>query len=438
MEVDYSILFVVIGSAAILLAIYAMLYRKFVYSVIDPLFVWIFTTSFASVLALQIIPSLQDIIHFFACQLSLWFGFKIAYSRHYNLNPNIERQNVHYKFSDQLILQWTTYFLLLVYISSNVIIGYNKGFALLSDAPTESKIANFQQGFGLFRKINWSTGTFVSTALIFMYFVNRKRINLIFLVIVAFFSSLEGSKSALLQFAISAGIVFYHPLFSDKQVFIKKFKRYIPLFFVATMSVFFAVLWKENSDLDSVFFAFIKRLLYSGDSILYYYQPVNISYFENYSFLNYISVLTNPILGFFRIQPYQEAVGNIMVDNLRAPGPMTPITVGPNAPFYIEGRIYFYYWGAFPFSFLVGYIYSLLRIHYFSLKSTSAFYFVYMGSFFHLASTMINDISLAITQSFDLAFFVIPPYIVVSFLLTRRLHLRLGSTSFKLYKLFKT
>jgi len=284
MEVDFGLLPFIIGSAVAMFVVYVLLYREFIYSIIDPLFIWIVTTSFASILAIQVIPSTQDIIHFFACQISLWLGCKIAYSRSNSITSTIVSKGESNQFSDQYILQWTTYSLLFIYVISNIIVGYSKGFALLSDTPTESKIANFQQGFGLFRKINWSTGTFVTTSLCFMYFLKKKRIDLIFLFIVIFFSSLEGSKSALLQIAISAGIILYHPVFSDKKAFVKKFQRYIPVFLIGTMVVFFIVLMKENDDLDSVFFAFVKRLLYSGDSILYYYQPVNVDILKNILF----------------------------------------------------------------------------------------------------------------------------------------------------------
>jgi hypothetical protein len=172
-------------------------------------------------------------------------------------------------------------------------------------------------------------------------------------------------------------------------------------------------------------------LLYSADSVLYYYQPVNIAHFEPYSFSDYIAHITNPILGFFRLQPYIDAPGVVMLDNLRPPGSDSDIIVAPNAPFYIEGKIYFNFWLAFPYSFFVGYLYAKLRVHYFSITKSSAFYFVFMGSLLRLASVMIVDINLAVTQSFDLFFFVLLPYLILSFLLTHKLKIRLRSKFLK-------
>lgn len=436
MDISNDSLLLITFWSLLLFCAYYLLYYKFIYSVIDPLFSWIFATSFASYLAVQVIPTTQDVIHFFGCQLSLWFGFMIAYNVN-NSSIKIVSATIQYEFYDHTLLRWTTYFLLSLYILSNIIIGYSKGFALLSSVPTEAKIANFQQGFGIFRKINWSAGTFVGIALIYMYVNKRRKTDLFFLIIVIIFSSLDGSKSALIKIAISAGFIFYHPAFSKEKLALKKFQQYMPLFFACAIALVFIVLLKENDGLNSAFIALVRRLLYSADSLLYYYQPVNVDFFEKYSPWDYVSVVTNPILGFLRLQPYHEAIGNIMVDNLRLPGSIASVTVGPNAPFYIEGRIYFYYWLAFPFSIIVGYLYASLRVYFFSINKSSAFYFVYMASFLHLAGALIGDVNLAITQSFDLAFFVIPPYILISFIFKHRLRVRITPKLGKIFKVLK-
>ena len=426
MEIDFSTIPSLIGLAVALFTVYIILYYKFIYSIIDPLCVFIFTTAFASVLAIEVIPNTSDLLHFFGCQLALWLGFVAAYQPLLGKQELIQSEQS-YDFHDQTLLRWAAYLLLCLYILSNLIIGYVKGFALFSDEPTVSKIANFQQGFGLFRKINWSTGTFAFTALLYLFLVKKKKIDLVLLGVVVLFTSLEGSKSALLQIAISSGIVIYHPAFSQQRLLLKKFQQFIPVLATGTIGIFLLVLLKENDGYEETFFALIRRLLYSADSVLYYYQPVNVAYFESYSFGDYIARLTNPILGFFRLQPYIEAPGLVMIDNLRPPGSTINSIVGPNAPFYIEGKIYFNFWVAFPYSFLVGYLYAALRVYYFSIKQSSAFYFVYMGSLLRLAGALIIDVNLAVAQLFDLAFFVLLPYIGISFLLTGKLKIRLRS-----------
>ncbi|UFH55975.1 O-antigen polymerase [Spirosoma sp. KNUC1025] len=432
MEIENGILPEVLAWIAIILAIYLTLYYKFLYSIIDPLFNWIISTAFASYFATLVIPDVQDIYHFFGCQIALWFGFVIAYCK--NNIPSIKAEPAH-NFSDQLLLRYTTYFLLSIYILSNIIIGYSKGFALFSDNPTLSKVEDFQGGFGLFRKINWAAGKFTSSALIYMYLIGGRRKDLIYFIIVAIFSAVDGSKSALFGVITTIGVILYHPSFLYKKDLLTKTKRYIPIFLVGALSISFVVLTKEKGSLNDAYLGFITRLLYSADSLLYFYQPVNIDFFEKYSYVDYISVITNPILGFLRLQPYQEAVGNIMYDNLRTIDTGSEITVGPNAPFYIEGRIYFYYWGAFPFSMLIGYLYAKIRVYYLSIKNASAFYFVYVSCFFQFATTLIGDVSLAVSLLFSLAFFVIPPYILIRLILYRKFTIRLKTNliiSFKI------
>ena len=64
------------------------------------------------------------------------------------------------------------------------------------------------------------------------------------------------------------------------------------------------------------------------DSLIFYYHPANIGLFDSYSFGDYVARITNPVLGFFRLQPYIEAPGNLMVDNQRTPGSIAGVTGG--------------------------------------------------------------------------------------------------------------
>jgi len=428
MELEFGLIPTLILLAVTMLFIYWLLYRKLVYSLVDPLFIFVFTTAFASVLVIEVVPEQRDVNHFFACQFGLWSGIALAYYLKNGAavmkadNPN------QFKFDNIALLKWCTYVALSIYVLSNLIIASTKGFALLSDAPSASRVANFQAGFGVFQKINWGVGTFVSTSLIFMYLYTSKRQFLYPLLIVIIFTALDGSKSSLLRIVIAAGFIFYHPAFSQKREAAKKFQKFIPIALLGIMGVFSTVLLKENDGIDGAALAFIRRLLYSADTVLYFYTPQNLDYFANFSPLAYIDRITNPIFGFLRIQPYQEALGNIMVENIMPPHSVTDVIVGPNTPFYIEGRIYFGFWGAIPYSFLIGYLCGLIRIYYFSIMRSSAFFLVLMGSFCQFANKIVSDINMAITQSFDMFFFVLPIIVVTSLILTG--HVALSKVQF--------
>ncbi len=404
-----------------MLLVYWLLYRKLVYSIIDPLAIFVFTTAFASVLVIEAVPEQRDIWHFFACQFGLWLGIAGVYHIKKGTSLMNSGDSNLFQFDNITLLKWSTYVLLSIYVLSNLIVANTKGFALLSDAPSESRVTNFQAGFGVFQKINWGVGTFVSTSLIFLYLYTLKRIYLYPLFIVILFTALDGSKSSLLRIVIAAGFVFYHPAFAQKREFAKKLQKFIPIALTGIMGIFFTVLLKENDGLDGAALAFIRRLLYTADTVLYFYTPQNLDYFATFSPWSYIDRLTNPILGFLRIQPYQEALGNIMVENVMPPNTTVDVIVGPNTPFYIEGRIYFGFLGAFVYSILIGYVCGFIRLYYFSIMRSSAFFLVLVGSFCQFANKIVSDINLAITQSFDMFFFVVPVFVLTSFLLKDRL-----------------
>ncbi len=420
MEIDFSVLPKILFLSVFFLFLYFLAYKKILYSFVDPLFFWVITTSFSSVLVLEVLTDFENVAHFFLSQAFLCAGMHFSREKFDNvIKLNKTRKTVN-NFTGLSLLIVITYVLFFMYVLSNLFVGYVKGFAFFSDTPTESKIANFRNGFGIFRKISWSAGTFVSTSFIFLLLTRKAKVDIVCLLVVIMFSSLEGSKSAIIQIAVSAGIVIYHPYFANKRSQISSFNKYLPFVAIMAMIVFFAVLSKENDSSDEVAFAFVRRLLYSADSILYYYLPVNINYFEKYNLFDFIQRIINPLLGFLRLQPYMDAPGNIMVENIKAGNSLDSVTVGPNTPFYIEGRIYFNYWASFMYCFFLGYLFFYIRQKFFSLKTSNAFFFVFFASFVHFASSLIIDINLAITQLLDLLFFVLPFYFIISLIVDKK------------------
>lgn len=417
MELNYDILPEILTYFFGFFVIMFLLYRKFIFSIIDPLFIFIFTTSFASVLVVLVLDDTLSIIHFFACQIFLFAGFAFINSK-YRL-PITQKTQIHFKGVS--ILEMTVLLLFVLYVTGNLIIFFTKGFTLLSDRPSNSKVADFQGGFGIFRKINWAAGGFVTAGLLFLYLNSRHTKHLILLLCVIFFTALEGSKGSLLKVLISFSFLVYHPIFNGKKDILKFFNRYIPIGLVALFFIFFVVLFKENDSPELAIFAFLRRLLYSGDSILYYYTPINENYFARYSFMDYPSYISSTVLGFLRLAPYKEAFGNVMVENVFPDFAKAEVIVGPNTPFYIEGKIFFGYYGAFLYSFLIGGLYAAIRKVYFSLTSPSAFLFVFLCSICQLSGTLITDTSLFVTILFDTCFFVFPAYILACFIVEKRI-----------------
>ena len=403
--------------------IYYLLYRPFIYAVIDPLFIFVFTTAFSSVLVINVVEEPRYIVHFFICQFFVWMGF--ASVQWYTGIPTKQSvNNTDPEFTDIDLLRYTTYVLWSIYVLSNLTFLQSKGFALLSDSPTLNKVANFQEGFGIFRKINWAVGGVAGAALIFLYLTKNRRHYLILLLFLIGLTALEGSKGALVRYVIALGLFIFHPAFRYKQNLLKRVQKFQPLAIVSIFIVFFAVLFKENDNSELVLLAFMRRLLYGADALLYFYQPTNVDYFAHFSAWDFPAYILNPILGFLRLAPYQEAFGNIMVENTLPPGVFPDLLVGPNSSFYTEGQVFFGYYGAFIYSFLLGCLASYLRSLYFSLARSSAFFFVFCSAIYQFSSAVLIDMKVFITQAFDTILLVLPVYVIVCLVIRRKFIIR--------------
>ncbi|WP_262891233.1 O-antigen polymerase [Spirosoma utsteinense] len=426
MHIDYDVIPEILFYSLAFFVLYFFCYRKYIYSILDPLFVYVFTLSFSSVLIISTLgdkPFYQA--HFFICHAFFFVGFTTAT---YLIRSKI-KQDISLSAPDQFydfeVLRLVIYALFAFYLMANIVLFYTTGFALLSDDPTIAKVENFDKGFGIILKINWGIGSFLISGLLFFILSKARKVDIILFSIVIMLTALEGSKSSLLRILIIFMLLINHKLFLSKKKITPKFKLIVPLGIVAVLGVFFTVLFKENADSDQAIFAFVRRFLYGADSTLYFYSPVNDQYFSRFRFWEFPSHLFNQILGFLRLVPLQEALGNVMVANVLPDHKGT--IVGPNTPYYIEGQIYFGYYGAFVYSLLVGGSYAFFRQYFFDSRYYSAFWFVLICSICHQASALAVEVNLFLTQAFDTCFFVIPVYIFMNLavkgrLIVRKLH----------------
>lgn len=423
MQIDYDVLPQILLYSAGFFTIYFLCYRKYIYSLLDPLFIYIFTISFSSVL---VIYTLEDtpvyIIHFFACHAFLYAGFvlTVRWLKKYKHPPVASASTS--SFFDYEALRITVYALFALYALANIVLFYTTGFALLSDEPTLAKVENFAKGFGIILKINWGVGSFVAAGLLYFMLSEKRWVNGILLLFVVFFTALEGSKSSLLRILITLFLLLNHQLFQHKKSIIKKLRLVAPLGILGLFGVFFAVLFKENADPEQAVFAFVRRLLYGADATLYFYHPINEQFFARFHFWDYLGHLLNPILGFLRVVANEEALGNVMVLNV-LPDAVGTI-VGPNTPYYIEGQIYFGYYGAFVYSAVVGSVYAFIREYFFNARYYSAFWFVLICCICQQAYFLNIEVTLVVTQVFDTCFFVVPTYTIISLFMNKRIRIR--------------
>lgn len=422
MIIDYEVIPTILLSAAVFFAIYFTIYRRYIYSVLDPLFVYyVFTLSFSSVLVINVlIDKPPFLIHFFLCHAFFFIGFYLSIQISKKYFYNNYRVKLPIDLFDYKIFCVTLYSLFGIYLVANIIVFYTTGFALLSDDPTIAKVENFSQGLGIILLINLGIGNFVITGLLFLVLIKPIKIDFFLLFVAVALTALEGSKAGLVRILITLMLLVNHGFF-QKQNIIKRIKWAIPLGIVAVLSVAFTVLSKESSDSDQTLFAFIRRLLYGADSILYFYLPVNQQHFAQFHFWQYPAYFFDQILGFLRIVIPKEALGNVMVMN--AFPAMNGTIVGPNTAYYIEGQIFFGYYGAFIYSMAVGATYAFIRQYYFHARYYSVFWFVLVCCVFQQASALTNEVTFFISQVFYTLFFVVPVYLFISLVMRGKIRL---------------
>ena len=423
MQVDDTTLPEIYLYAFLFFVLYFLLYRKYIYSVVDPIFLYIAGLAFSSVLVINVLESEPVYIyHFFICHFFLFVGFSSIVNYLKRTRDTEKHLKLPVDFFDYYTVRLTVYILFFIYVLANIVLFYSTGFALLNDDPTLAKVENFSKGYGIILFINWGVGQFLLPAVIFFILYRPRAIDYTLLFFLIALTSLEGSKSALFRILIVLFLWVNHPLFKHKKQIVKWIKLSAPIGIFASLLVSFIVLSKENGSTEDAFFAFIKRLLYGADSILTFYLPVNEQYFSKFHFWEYPAHFFNQVLAFFRIVPNHEALGNIMVENA-FPSRVGTI-VGPNTPYYIEGQIYFGYYGAFIYSMLVGICYGLIREYFFNNKSSSVFWLIFTCCICQQAGALHAEVTFFFIQSFYSCFFVIPVYVVVSLAIHGRLKFR--------------
>ncbi|MFC4233115.1 O-antigen polymerase [Parasediminibacterium paludis] len=407
---DFRELWIIIGQSFLLFLLFFLLYKKFIFSIFDPLFFFLITQAFSVELSILTLNSLY-FLHIIFCELFFFLGFIV-------LAPS-KRKFKHIEIGHLLkvtssSLEYLNVFLnisLIIIIISNIYLFSQSGIILLAKDPSESKVTTFSEGGGLgvVRRINWGVLYFSGLISVFLYLKTNKTSYLIKFLIIIFVSSLSGSKGALL-FYIQA-LPFFAILYKGKSVF-NKIKKLIYVLIPVSCALVLYILFTISKDVDATFFALGYRFLYFGDAILFYYDQYSLKHFTSYSMLNFLwDELSSP-LALFRLTNYEIPLGYKLVmfrENIN-----TIPVFGPNVPFYVKGHIYFGYFGALLYSFSLGIIVGYLRRYFYLLlmrlkeSVTSIFAFVFIIFINLLLFGIAQDSTLFFGTLFDTIIFSIP------------------------------
>ncbi|RYX84637.1 hypothetical protein EON73_03235, partial [bacterium] len=184
---------------------------------------------------INVVQENRYIVSYFICHIFLFLGFFTIQK----LN-NSKTEKIHYSFYDLNLLRVTAYILMFIYVLSNIFTFITRGAALFSDDPY-ARETNFENGFGIFRRVNWGIGSFLVAALTILYVKERKSKYIYMMLSLALFTVMEGTKSSLLRILIVMAAMLEHPYFKEKYSISSSIKKYTPIGVILLFAAFFFV-----------------------------------------------------------------------------------------------------------------------------------------------------------------------------------------------------
>lgn len=388
------------------LACIFVLFRKMLYSVLDPA-IWLIPL-FSSLIALSYYTNLFS---YLVCSiLAFWMGM-------YVINGNRVTRNFEpARISNLLTLKVFTEIVFGVYILACLYIFKKSGIPLLSDNPTESKIAVFE-GVGIIRRITMIGGLLpINLTLLIFASTNKKRYILL-LVIYSFVKLLLGSKSSVIGLVFPLLYFITQKNLSPKAIPFSQYRKYLYAIFAVSIAIFVVIVSKEAElEGSSLIFSMGFRLMEFGDVMLFYQDDSVQAVFAGYDFMRFIPDELNNILGMFRLAPYNDPLGFVMAQE--AAGKFLDTIVGPNIPLPIKGHIYGGVFGGIAYSFIIGIVFAKIRKFFFTMQIRDIFFYSIIAFVFFNLMGIIRQSEAFISLIFDYFFYTFP-ILFVSQLLIR-------------------
>ncbi len=337
------------------------LYRKYVLSILDPLFFFLVIQAFSIQLSFIVLKETQYIVNIILCEFALFWGFVLIAPKNKQIVLGLNTNRLEIPKMQTEFLTIFCNIAMIVIVIANVYLISQKGIALFSDDPSESKVTSFSSGggLGIVRRINWGLLYFVGLVYMYLFLQNGKKIHLFAILLLIILSSFGGSKGALLFFIQSFSFISLIANFKKNENF-KVLKKVTFLLIPVAAILVFYILFAVWRDVSSTFIAIGTRFLLFGDAMGYYYDKFSIKHFAPYSIFDFIYNELNGIFGFFRLAPYKIPLG-YELEMFQANTSTVPV-FGPNVPFYVKGHIYFGYVGAIVYSFLLGMVIGKIRL----------------------------------------------------------------------------
>jgi hypothetical protein len=320
--------------AAVIGMVYVIAYRKFVCSVVDPLNVFIISQVCSCVLAILVIHEPALLCQFFAAQAAFYVGFRLSRSR------RSRSLCVDWSSGEIQIVETAIAVLFVGWVVANVYVGLTVGLPLFSGHASEAKVQTFREGLGFVKRLNGGAGLLVTAgSLILAILGTHRRVFAGIFVASLLVSTLDASKgSALLSVFLIGYALKKEGLVPE--LLKPRIRRATVALFVFACSIALYILSVDRGDLPAGVAGLFTRILFYGDVVLYYYQPDMMYYLKRLGPIDFLLSEINPMLGEFRLAPYQPPLGVLMVTH--SLGNETLATLfGPNTQFFVRGHIYF-------------------------------------------------------------------------------------------------
>lgn len=407
-EIDYVLLPLVL---AVALTLQFRMVQRELRSIFDPMLYFVVATSFAltfSFLYLQDWGLIARITLYFAV---FWVGYRLVMLT--------APTSVHFPISTPLTSAQERGFAILclvvtgVYVLANLFAWSLSGIPLLSSDPSLQKVESLTGGLGVVRRLNWGVGVFATLGALYWFLRTRKAIAIACLGAAAAVAILGGGKSALLTVLFGLGLYIHRPFLDIEGKEWSQWLRRKSLILIAAGVVPVAlVLAIEATDDANAFNALMIRLLYFGDSLIYWSRPELRDHFSGiYTAFSYGLHLLNPVLGFLRLATYENPIGNEFVQYSLRAGEELSGSLGPNTPFYVKGELFFGPWLAPAYTLMMGAWFASFRRGFVAMKNASLTRYTFQASLVVIGMTIPTEDALFVGRLFDLVLLLAPLYV---------------------------
>jgi hypothetical protein len=387
---------------AISTVVFILLYRKFVFSIFDPLCLFIISlvANTAIMFSLPWDPELKW--EYVAYTLALWIGFSLG-SRY---QSSTTYQTLHFSKSSLFDLQVVLVLLFMIIVAGNLYLGASTGFPMFSSNPSQSKVTSYAGGVGLVRRLNSGPYVFFCGGCVYLAAIRHKRrLAVTLLLISTGFIMLSGSKSALLVLVYTQAFVLAHPGLKMTPAFVARAKNYTSFTLLAGVAVALAVTVKDTGSVGEGVLGFFKRILLTGDVILYYFaNRAHIMALTDQTLVGYLKYLFNDTLGMLRLGEYQEALGTIILGGDSG--------FGPNAQYFVRADLFFGPVYGFLYSLGIGYFVGYLRKSFFCVSKTSPIMFTFRLAFAVSAFALAVESDMFVSEAAAIVVCVFPLWIL--------------------------